>query len=64
MGANIVAEGPEHTPPLRINGGSLKGIHYSSPVASAQVKGSLLLAGLFAKGKTTVDEPAHQSKPH
>ncbi len=58
MGANIVAEGPEHTPPLRINGGSLKGIHYSSPIASAQVKGSLLLAGLFAKGKTTVDEPA------
>ena len=58
MGANIVAEGPEHTPPLRINGGSLKGIHYSSPIASAQVKGSLLLAGLFAKGKTTVDEPS------
>jgi 3-phosphoshikimate 1-carboxyvinyltransferase len=58
MGANIVAEGPEQTPPLRINGGSLKGIHYSSPVASAQVKGSLLLAGLFAKGKTTVDEPS------
>jgi 3-phosphoshikimate 1-carboxyvinyltransferase len=57
MGANIVAEGPEHTPPLRIHGGSLKGVHYSSPIASAQVKGSLLLAGLFAKGKTTVDEP-------
>lgn len=58
MGANIVAEGAEHTPPLRIRGGSLKGIHYSSPIASAQVKGSLLLAGLFAKGKTTVDEPS------
>jgi 3-phosphoshikimate 1-carboxyvinyltransferase len=58
MGANIVAEGPEQTPPLRIQGGSLKGIHYSSPIASAQVKGSLLLAGLFAKGKTTVDEPS------
>src|ERR1700739_112552 len=38
MGANIVAEGPEHTPPLRIHGGSLKGFHYSSPIASAQVK--------------------------
>ena len=58
MGANIVAEGPEHTPPLRIHGGSLKGIRYTSPIASAQVKGSILLAGLFAKGKTTVEEPS------
>jgi 3-phosphoshikimate 1-carboxyvinyltransferase len=57
MGANIVAEGPEHTPPLRIRGGSLRGIHYTSPIASAQVKSAVLLAGLFAKGKTTVDEP-------
>jgi 3-phosphoshikimate 1-carboxyvinyltransferase len=58
MGADIVAEGPEQTPPLRIRGGSLRGIHYSSPVASAQVKSAILIAGLFAKGKTTVDEPA------
>src|SRR3984893_2826267 len=58
MGANIVAEGPEHTPPLRIHGGSLRGIHYNSPIASAQVKSAVLLAGLFAKGKTTVDEPS------
>jgi 3-phosphoshikimate 1-carboxyvinyltransferase len=58
MGANIVAEGPEHTPPLRIHGSPLKGVHYSSPVASAQVKSAILLAGLFAKGKTTVDEPS------
>src|SRR5712671_1244015 len=58
MGANIVAEGPEHTPPLRIHGGSLCGIHYKSPIASAQVKSAVLLAGLFAKGKTTVDEPS------
>jgi 3-phosphoshikimate 1-carboxyvinyltransferase len=57
MGANIVAEGPESTPPLRIHGGSLKGIHYRAPIASAQVKSAILLAGLFAKGKTTVDEP-------
>ena len=57
MGANIVAEGPEQTAPLRIHGGSLCGIHYKSPIASAQVKGAVLLAGLFAKGKTTVDEP-------
>jgi 3-phosphoshikimate 1-carboxyvinyltransferase len=58
MGANIVAEGPEHTPPLRIHGGSLRGIQYTSPVASAQVKSAILLAGLFAKGKTTVKEPS------
>jgi 3-phosphoshikimate 1-carboxyvinyltransferase len=58
MGANIVAEGPEATPPLRIQGGSLRGVRYRPPVASAQVKGALLLAGLFTKGKTTVIEPA------
>jgi 3-phosphoshikimate 1-carboxyvinyltransferase len=57
MGANIVAEGPEQTPPLRIHGGSLRGLRYRLPIASAQIKGALLLAGLFAKGKTTVDEP-------
>src|SRR5213596_3387314 len=56
MGANILAEGPDETPPLRILGGSLRGIHYRPPVASAQVKGALLLAGLFARGKTTVEE--------
>jgi len=56
MGASIVAEGPDGTPPLRIHGGSLRGIHYRPPVASAQVKGALLLAGLFARGKTTVEE--------
>ncbi len=58
MGANILAEGPEQTPPLRIRGGSLRGIHYRLPIASAQVKSALLLAGLFAKGKTTVEEPS------
>ena len=58
MGANIVAEGPEQTPPLRIHGGALRGIHYNSPIASAQVKSAILLAGLFAKGKTTVNEPS------
>src|SRR6266487_1740612 len=58
MGANIFAEGPEQTPPLRIRGGSLRGIHYRLPIASAQVKSALLLAGLFAEGKTTVEEPS------
>src|ERR1700745_1617920 len=57
MGASVVAEGPDGTPPLRIHGGSLRGIQYRPSVASAQVKGALLLAGLFAKGKTTVEEP-------
>src|SRR2546425_5103448 len=58
MGANVLAEGPEQTPPIRIRGGSLRGIHYRLPIASAQVTSSVLLAGLFAKGKTTV---AHHS---
>ena len=58
MGASVVAEGPDGSPPLRIHGGSLRGIRYRPPVASAQVKGAVLLAGLFAKGKTTVEEPA------
>ena len=57
MGASIVAEGPNQTAPLRVRGGSLRGIHYRPSVASAQVKGALLLAGLFARGKTTVEEP-------
>ena len=47
------------TPPLRIQGNSsLKGIDYEMPVASAQVKSCLLLAGLYAEGKTCVTEPA------
>jgi len=58
MGANIVAEGPEQTSPLHIHGGSLRGIHYRLPIASAQVKSALLLAGLFARGKTSVEEPS------
>src|SRR5436309_4226667 len=58
MGANISAEGPDQTPPLRIRGGSLRGIRYQMPVPSAQVKSAILLAGLFAKGKTTVTEIA------
>ena len=45
-------------PPLRIHGGrKLKGISYKSPVASAQIKSALLLAGLYAEGETEVIEP-------
>ena len=56
MGARI-SVGPENRPPLRIVGGHLKGIAYSMPVASAQVKTALLFAGVFAEGETTVTEP-------
>jgi 3-phosphoshikimate 1-carboxyvinyltransferase len=58
MGAKIVAEGPNDSAPLRITGSNLHGIDYVSPIASAQVKSAVLLAGLFAKGKTTVHEPS------
>ena len=58
MGALITAEGPNESPPLRITGANLQGIDYESPIASAQLKSAVLLAGLFAKGKTTVREPS------
>ncbi|GHE25967.1 3-phosphoshikimate 1-carboxyvinyltransferase [Vulcaniibacterium thermophilum] len=57
MGALIEAE-PGGLPPLRIRGGrALRGIEYATPVASAQVKSALLLAGLYAQGETVVREP-------
>ncbi len=57
MGARIdTVEGG--FPPLRIHGGNvLQGIDYEVPVASAQVKSAILLAGLYARGETTVREP-------
>jgi len=58
MGARLSTEGSNDTPPLIIEGGELQGITYESPVASAQVKSAILLAGLFASGRTTVIEPA------
>ncbi len=58
MGANIDT-GEGGTPPLSIQGGKqLTGIHYDLPVASAQVKSAVLLAGLYANGKTSITEPA------
>jgi 3-phosphoshikimate 1-carboxyvinyltransferase len=58
MGADIAAE-PGGLPPLRIRGGRrLRGIGYTLPMASAQVKSALLLAGLYASGTTVVTEPA------
>ena len=57
MGA--VIQSNDGKPPLKITGGqSLKGIHYDLPVASAQVKSCVLLAGLYADGDTCVTEPA------
>ena len=50
-------ERPTARPPLAIEGGELRGIRYELPVASAQVKSCVLLAGLYAAGRTTVVEP-------
>lgn len=58
MGADIVSELGNDCAPLIINGKALKGIHYDSPVASAQVKSAILFAGLYADGETSVTEPA------
>ena len=57
MGADITSERGNDCAPLIINGRKLKGIHYNSPVASAQVKSCVLLAGLYADGETSVTEP-------
>ncbi len=58
MGA-VIETGPEGRPPLTIKGGQrLTGMDYEMPMASAQVKSCLLLAGLYAAGRTSVTEPA------
>jgi len=58
MGAAIESD-CDGTPPLQISGGvHLHGIHYDLPVASAQVKSAILLAGLCAEGTTSISEPA------
>ena len=58
MGASIESQ-DKGLPPLSVRGGSaLQGIHYDLPMASAQVKSCVLLAGLFATGRTSVTEPA------
>jgi 3-phosphoshikimate 1-carboxyvinyltransferase len=56
MGARIGSR--DGRAPLEIHGSPLTGIHYTLPVASAQVKSAILLAGLFASGETTVEERA------
>ena len=54
MGAEIWGRGNDSLAPLAIRGVKLKGIEYHLPVASAQIKSAILIAALFAKGKTTV----------
>jgi 3-phosphoshikimate 1-carboxyvinyltransferase len=58
MGARIIGRNNGTLAPLAINGGGLKGIAYQSPVSSAQIKSSLMLAGLYADGETSVSEPS------
>jgi 3-phosphoshikimate 1-carboxyvinyltransferase len=58
MGAQIWGRKNNSLAPLAIAGQQLKPIHYHSPIASAQVKSCILLAGLMIEGKTTVTEPA------
>lgn len=57
MGADIRSLKSNDCAPLQIKGQQLRGIHYASPIASAQVKSCVLLAGLYADTKTSVTEP-------
>ncbi len=57
MGAKVTGQGPRCLPPVAVTGGNLHGIEYTPPMASAQVKSALLLAGLAAAGDTVVHEP-------
>ena len=61
MGANLRAD--DDRPPIVIRGAALRGIDFTPPVASAQVKTAVLLAGLLATGETTVREP-HPTRDH
>ncbi len=63
MGAAIAGRKGGELAPLAITGSRLRGLTYTSPVASAQVKSSLLLAGLYAEGVTRVSEPC-RSRDH
>lgn len=63
MGAEIVARGDNRYPPIAIRGKRLQAIQYVMPVASAQVKSAILLAGLYAAGVTEVIEPC-RSRDH
>ena len=63
MGAHILGRKGDTLAPLVIQGGSLRGVEYTMPVASAQVKSSVMLAGLFAQSETVLHQPA-RSRDH
>jgi 3-phosphoshikimate 1-carboxyvinyltransferase len=63
MGAEIIARVQDRYPPIAIKGKKLHPVKYASPVASAQVKSAILLAGLYADGETEIIEPA-KSRDH
>ncbi len=58
MGAVFLGRERNNLLPMAVRGGALKPIHFQSPVASAQVKSAILLAGLYAEGETSVTEPS------
>ncbi len=63
MGASIIGRKGDTLAPLAISGGGLRGIEYTMPVASAQVKSSIMLAALSAEGETVLHQPA-KSRDH
>ncbi|MBI5587158.1 MAG: 3-phosphoshikimate 1-carboxyvinyltransferase [Deltaproteobacteria bacterium] len=63
MGASVAGRKNNSLLPIAISGKKLKGISYNTPVASAQLKSAILLAGLYADGETTVTEP-EKSRDH
>ena len=63
MGAQVMGRGGGSLAPLAFDGGGLHGIEYEMPVASAQLKSCILIAGLFAEGDTSVIQPA-ESRDH
>jgi len=63
MGARIEGKDDANFAPLEVHGGALQAIAYDSPIPSAQVKSAILLAGLYAKGATSVSEPM-KSRDH
>ncbi|MFC1846042.1 3-phosphoshikimate 1-carboxyvinyltransferase [Chloroflexota bacterium] len=63
MGAEIHGRGNDSYAPLSIQGKKLKGIRFAMPVPSAQIKSTILLAGLYAEGETIIDQP-QESRDH
>lgn len=63
MGARIMARGGDKYPPMAIRGGGLSPVRYEMPVASAQLKSAIILAGLYARGETEIIEPV-KSRDH